>query len=85
MPRTKTRTTFGAELASFLARRPTREQLLDYRPSMTFQRRAELLLQKQSDGGISFDERQELEEFAHAERLMRLIKAKLRSARPTQA
>ena len=40
-----------------------------------------MLLQKQNDGEISYDERQELEEFTHAERLMRLIKAKLRTAK----
>ena len=66
------------ELADFLVSRPSREQLLKYRPSKTLQRRASELLLKQNEGEISLEERRELDQFAFAEVLMRLIKAKAR-------
>jgi hypothetical protein len=44
------------------------------------QKRARELLLKQNAGDISYSEMQELEEFAVAERLVRLIKARLRTA-----
>jgi len=66
------------ELADFLVSRPSREQLLKYRPSETVQQRASELLLKQNAGEISLKERRELDQFAFAEVLMRLIKAKLR-------
>ena len=72
---------FASEFAEFLASQPTRQDLLAYRPSQHWQRRAGELLQKQNEGAISREEKQELEEFAHAERLIRLIKARLRSNR----
>lgn len=71
---------FVSELAEFLASEPTAQQLLDYRPSKTVQRQACRLLEKQNEGPISPDEHRELDEFAYAERLMRLIKARVRLA-----
>jgi hypothetical protein len=79
VPRTRASGGFVHELAEFLASSPTAERLLDYRPSKRAQRRAEELLLKQNEGVVSREERQELDEFAHAERLLRLIKAKLRA------
>jgi hypothetical protein len=81
MAKNRTTASFVEELAVFLASQPTREELLKYHPSPPVARRAEQLLQKQNDGRISPDELQELEELAHAERLMRLIKARLRGKR----
>jgi hypothetical protein len=81
MARLKTPPRFTEELAAFLASRPTREQLLDYRPSEAVQRRARELLQKQNDGDLSYEERQELDEFAYAERLIRLVKARLHAGK----
>jgi len=69
------------ELAEFLASQPTRTELLNYHPSAYAVRRAEELLQQQNEGRIARDEQLELEELAHAERLMRLIKARLRRKR----
>jgi hypothetical protein len=80
MARARKTTSFTDELADFLASLPSREQLLNYRPSPPWQRRASKLLQKQNEGPISLEEQQELEEFAHAERLMRLVKARLRTS-----
>jgi hypothetical protein len=80
MGKARNTTSFISELAEFLASRPTREQLLVYRPSQHWQRRASNLLQKQNEGTISPEERQELEEFAHAERLIRLIKSRLHAS-----
>jgi hypothetical protein len=73
--------TFGGELARLIASQPTRQQLLQFRPSEKLKRRAEKLLQKQNDGEITYEEQQELEEFAHTERVVRLMKAKLRAQR----
>jgi hypothetical protein len=69
---------FLAELAEFFASRPSREELLNYRPPQAVQDRAEELLDKQSDGAISREERRELDEFAYVEDLMRLVKARVR-------
>ncbi|HMC64856.1 MAG TPA: hypothetical protein VKI65_07940 [Gemmataceae bacterium] len=82
MPRVQSAPGLVAEVAEFLSSRPSREQLLDYHPSEAAQRRAEELLQKQNDGEISREERHELEEFALVERLMRLVKARLRVRKP---
>ena len=75
MPKTYTAASFTHEFAKFLASRPTWAQMLAFRPSERAQRRARKLLEKQDQGVTSYDEEQELSEFAHAERLIRLIKA----------
>ncbi|MBY0524457.1 MAG: hypothetical protein K2R98_13710 [Gemmataceae bacterium] len=85
MAGTQTTESFTEELAAFFASQPTREAILAYRPSKRVQRRAALLLQKQNDGEASHEERQELEAFAHAERLMRLLKAQLRGSKKSKA
>ena len=77
MARTKTSPSFLKELAEFLASRPTATEMLSFRPSRKVQILAERLLQKQNDGEITFEESQQLDEFAHCERLLRLIKARL--------
>jgi hypothetical protein len=72
------------ELAQFLASAPSREQLLEYRPSTDVQDWARELLDKQNEGTISQEEQQELNQFEHFERLMRLVKARLRLAQVHQ-
>jgi hypothetical protein len=72
---------FFSELAAFLAARPSREQLLKYQPSKKVQRQVRELLQKQNDGDLALEEKEQLDEFAHFERLFRLIKARLRSTK----
>jgi hypothetical protein len=81
VPRTRTTPSFLSEAARLFASSPSREELLKFRPSKAVQRLAEELLQKQNDGDISWEERQLLDEFAHFERLFRLIKARLRKRR----
>ena len=71
--------TLGAleEVADFLARGPSPEELLRFRPSPQTQARAEELLAKLKDGCLSAEERGELDQFEQAERLMRLVKARI--------
>jgi hypothetical protein len=54
--------------------------MLAFRPSEGAQQHARTLLQQQNEGTISREEQQELDELAHAERLVRLIKALLHSS-----
>jgi hypothetical protein len=73
------------EIADFLATCPSREQLLDYRPSPPAQERLRKLLEKSKRGRISAEEQWELDQFEHAEMLMQMVKARLRpskAARP---
>jgi len=67
------------ELSDLFASGPSREQLLSYRPSEMLQERGRALLAKQGDGRLTEEEKQELDEFLHAESLMRLVKVKIRA------
>ncbi len=78
MHATKSRPSVFQELAELFARNPTAERVLRYRPSTLLQRRARLLLSKQGEGTLSFNEQRELDEFLHAEFFIRLLKAKVR-------
>jgi len=71
------------EIADFLASCPAPDELLQFRPSP--ETRAEELLDKHKDGCLSTEERKELEQCEQAERLMRLVKARVqvRKARRT--
>ena len=73
---------FVDEIANFLASQPSREELLVYRPSESAERRLGDLLLRQRESSLSRDESLELAQFQQAEILMRLIKARLRAARP---
>jgi hypothetical protein len=72
------------EIADFLASGPTADELLQFRPSPQLQARAQELLEKKKDGCLSTGELRELDQFEHAERLVRLTKARIhaRKARP---
>lgn len=65
------------ELSELFASGPTREQLLNYHPSQALQQRASNLLAKQGESWLTAEEKQELDQFLHAEMFMRLVKAKL--------
>lgn len=67
------------EIAAFLASGPSREEILEFRPSEAVQQRARELLDKQQAHSLSWEEERELEQFQNAELLMRLTKAKLRA------
>lgn len=69
------------EIANFLACGPSREELLSFRPSAQTQARAEELLEKLKDGRLSTEERGELDRFDQAERLMRLVKARIQAGK----
>jgi hypothetical protein len=75
------RTLLTDEIADFLARCPTREQLLKFSPSPRTRRRAKELLDKSKVGQISADERWELDQFDFAESLLQQVKARLRASR----
>lgn len=70
------------EVAEFLAARPTPDEILSFRPSNMAQSRARELLAKSSAGDLTPEEEDELAQFDHIERLMRLLKARMRN-RPT--
>jgi hypothetical protein len=82
-PMASTRTTLGAleEIADFLASGPSPEELLQFRPSPQTQARAEELLDGLKDGCLSAEERRELDQFEQAERLMRLVKARIQAGK----
>lgn len=80
------RSTPGAleEIADFLADGPSPQELLQFRPSPQTQARAEELLGRLKERGLSADERVELEQFEQAERLMRLVKARIHAGKARQ-
>lgn len=67
------------EIADVIASGAGRESLLRYRPSPAAQERASELLEKNRQGTLTEDERDELDEFVQADEFMRLLKARLRS------
>jgi hypothetical protein len=69
---------FVLEVAQFFASAPTREEILEFRPSKRAQERAAALLLKLNAGKTNLEEEWELDQFQHLEELMRLIKAKAR-------
>jgi hypothetical protein len=81
-----TQTSMGAleEIADFLASGPSPDELLRFRPSPQLQARAQELLEKLKDGRASAEERRELDQFEHAERLMRLTKAQIHARKARQ-
>lgn len=78
-----TQSTLGPieEIADFLASCPAPDELLQFRPSPQSQTRAEELLEKLKDGCLSAEERKELDQFEQAERLMRLVKARIQAGK----
>lgn len=65
------------EIAEFLARFPSREEVLAFRPSVETQTRARELLWKSSSGTLTDEEQEELEDLGRAELLVRMWKARL--------
>jgi hypothetical protein len=70
-----------AEVADFLASGPSPDDFLRFRPSPQLQARAQALLEKRKNGRLSDDEQRELDQFEHAERLLRLTKARIHAQR----
>jgi hypothetical protein len=76
--------TYLDEVLDFIASQPTRDQILNYRPSQQIQARARQLLAKQNSGPITPDEEEELDQFAQAEMFMQLLVARIRARRDQQ-
>ena len=72
------------EIADLFASAPTSEQILQFRPSPQLQARAQELATRAKEGSLSEDDRRELDQFQHAERLMRLTKAGIHARKAGQ-
>jgi hypothetical protein len=81
MPNKASTTWLVEEVADFLASRPSREELLAYRPSRQAQERFGALLDRSKTGSLSAEEEWELNQFEHVEMLMQAVKARLRARR----
>ena len=66
------------EFIDFVATGTTPEQVVNFRPSVEAQRRLSELLERNSEGTITDDESEELDEFMLYERMASLAKAKAR-------
>ncbi len=64
------------ELADFLASQPTLEAIAAYKVSSGTQQHIDRLLERNRDGGLSADERMELEKLLAISHLMTLTKTK---------
>lgn len=71
------RTIFGV-ITDFLASDPTPQDILAYRFPPELEARAHDLLERNGEGGLEFEEQQEMYDFMRAEEMMSLLKAKTR-------
>ena len=65
------------EVIAFLARRPTAEEILEFRPSATLVERSRDLLDRKQEGVLTPEEEAELEEMAEVDRFVSLIKTEV--------
>jgi hypothetical protein len=70
---------FLCELAEFIASAPTREQLLEFRPSSAVIARVQILMARLKEASLAAEEERELDEFGHTESLIQLVKARIRA------
>ncbi len=66
------------EIVDLLAAGPSPQQLAQFRPSPQAQARVRVLLDKNRSGTVTPEESAELDQYAHIEHLMRLVKARAR-------
>ena len=67
--------TLTAEVAAFIARGPSPEEVLDFHPSEEASERVgDLIAKSKSDAGLTAEERVELDRALHLEHLVRLAK-----------
>ena len=66
------------EIVDLLAAGPSTRQLVQFRPSPQAQDRVSVLLDKNRAGTLTPEEGAELDQYAHVEHLMRLVKARAR-------
>ncbi len=75
MQNVPTRTVFDV-ITDFLADEPTPNELLNYHLPDDLQARVDVLVEKNGEGQLTFDEQQELFDFIRADEMMGLLKAK---------
>lgn len=68
------------EVADLLATRPSRDEVLAFRPSEEVETRFAELVAKQRAVELTEEEQEELEQFQQTEMLLRLLKARLRQS-----
>jgi hypothetical protein len=66
------------EVVAFLARTPSAEQILRFRPSVAAAERSRELLARNQRGGLSPEEAAELDEMCEVDRFVSLIKTEVR-------
>lgn len=62
-------------ILDFLASQPTPEQIAAFRPTLEMQQRLQYLLARNTEGSITLEEMQELDEYERIEHLIVLLKA----------
>lgn len=62
------------EIYYFLASAPSKEEILDYRPTPITQERLDDLLVRSKSGHLSAEEEAELDEFEQVEHFVRMLK-----------
>lgn len=72
------------EFAGFLSRGPTPEEILRYRPPAHLVARNRELVSRLKEGGISAEERRELDHFVFMELVMQMTWAMIRASREKQ-
>jgi hypothetical protein len=65
-------------ITDFLASAPSMDEIIAYRLPDHLQERSHFLLERNREGGLTADERQEMEEFLQIDRIMALVEAKER-------
>ncbi|MCW5553965.1 MAG: hypothetical protein KIS67_17645 [Verrucomicrobiae bacterium] len=73
------------EVVSFLARRPSGEEILAFRPSEHATARAQELLRRNQDGSLTPAEEAELDEMCEVDRFVTLIKTEVQALRSAAA
>lgn len=71
------------EVAALFATAPSAQQILEFRPSDETKRRASELLELNRNGNLDEQTSIELDQYEQVELLMRLVKARIRSAANT--
>lgn len=77
MQNTPARTVFS-EITDFLATNPTPEPIIAYRLPDNLQARAHELLERNGEGELTAEERDEMFDFVRMDEMMSLLKAKMK-------
>ncbi|HLV33523.1 MAG TPA: hypothetical protein VKY59_00355 [Spirillospora sp.] len=70
--------TLFAEIIDFLASTPTPEGIIAFRPSDHLEQRLRYLLEQNSNGALTAEERRELDEFLRMNHFMNMLKIRAR-------